>query len=331
MKAHLAEELTSALMARFGRGPEVGRQFADVTISLFGALPPETVGWFEASSDSSDLTGFFLFLDFPDFAFFDGADLPRKSRSLVFPEVRLHDDFRTQISVVNPGSDDTLVQFKLLGGETPLVADDLAVPARGVVRLDVRDIFEGSAPAGILDNDEPFAVSLLARAPVVGFASVQQAATDLLGLNAVPEDELLNHLFFPQLAVGEIIRTELSLENLSTQQTLVTLTAHQEDGEPFPPGVISTNPVTRLVESGQVLRLDMAETFGFLGGEVRSGWLEVEATTEALLGALSYSLPGSGSRTAVATSRLGSRQAAFSHLDTAQGFFTGLALLNSAS
>ncbi len=310
---------------------EPGRQFADLTSSLFGTLPPDTVGWFEATSPSSDLTGFFLFLDFPDFTFFDGADLPRGGVRLVFPEIRLATGFSTEINLINPGDEAATVQLTLQGGETSVRPSDLQIPARGVIRMDVTEAFSAASPAGVGAFPDPAILRVVSNQPVAGFALVRQGEGDLLGLNAVPMDEQLNRLYFPQLAVGEIVRTELSLDNLSGRDTLVTLTAHREDGELFAPGVISTNPVSLALQAGQVLRLDMAETFGFVGNEVRQGWLEVAATTEALHGALSYSLPGTGSLAAVATSRQGNRQAALSHLATDAGFFTGLALLNSAS
>ena len=107
--------------------------------------------------------------------------------------------------------------------------------------------------------------------------------------------------------------------------------AHQEDGELFGSDEITTNPVSLPLEAGQVLRLDISDTFGFVGDQLRDGWLEVAATTQVLHGALSYTVPASKSLAAVATSAQGSRQAAFSHLATDLGFFTGVALLDSAA
>ncbi len=83
---------------------EAGLQFAEVIATLFGVGPANTVGWIEAASSSSDLTGFFLYLNLPDFTFFDGADLPRSNTQLVFPVVRLADGFSTEMNLVNPGA-----------------------------------------------------------------------------------------------------------------------------------------------------------------------------------------------------------------------------------
>ena len=308
-----------------------GLQFAEVIVELFGTGPADTVGWIEATSTSSDLTGFFLYLNLPDFTLFDGADLPRSNTQLVFPEVRLADGFSSETNLVNPSTEAATVQLTLQGGETPLTADTLEIPSLGVRRLDVEEVFAEILPAGAVAFPDPAIVSLTSTQAVAGFAFVRQPEGDLLGLNAVPADEQLNRLYFPQLAVGESIRTELSLDNLSAADTLVTLTARQEDGELFGSDEITTNPVSLPLEAGQVLRLDISDTFGFVGDQLRDGWLEVAATTQVLHGALSYTVPASKSLAAVATSAQGSRQAAFSHLATDLGFFTGVALLNSAA
>ena len=310
---------------------EAGLQLAEGIAALFGAGPSDTVGWIEATSLSSDLTGFFLYLNLPDFTFFDGADLPRSNTQLVFPAVLLAEGFSTEINLVNPNAEAATVQLTLQGGETPLTADPLEIAALGVRRLDVSEVFAQKLPAGGDALPDPAIVSVDSTQEVAGFAFVRQPEGDLLGLNAVPAQEQLNRLYFPQLAVGEIIRTELSLDNLSGEDTLVTLTAHQKDGELFGSGDITTNPVSLALEAGQVLRLNISETFDFVGDALRDGWLEVAATSQVLHTALSYTVPASTSLAAVATSAQGSRRAAFSHLATDLGFFTGVALLNPAT
>ncbi len=193
------------------------------------------------------------------------------------------------------------------------------------------DVFAEILPAGAVAFPDPAIVGVVSTQAVAGFAFVRQPERDLFGLNAVPADEQLNRLYFPQLAVGESIRTELSLDNLSEVDTLVTLTAHDKDGELFGPEDVTTNPVSLPLEAGQVLRLDISDTFGFVGDDLRDGWLEVASTVQVVQGALTYAIPASKSLAAVATSAQGSRQAAFSHLATDLGFFTGVALLNSAT
>ena len=54
---------------------DAGLQFAEVIVALFGSGPADTVGWIEATSLSSDLTGFFLYLNLPDNQISDLAPL----------------------------------------------------------------------------------------------------------------------------------------------------------------------------------------------------------------------------------------------------------------
>lgn len=308
-----------------------GQQYADVTQSLFGPLDSDPVAWFEATSPTSDLTGFFLYLQFPDFGFFDGADLPQVSKELLFPEVRLTEGFTTEIHLVNPGSEPATLDISLEGNDALLSANPLVLPARGVKRMDARELFAGVQASGELALPDPGLLRVVSSQPVAGFAFVKLPEGDLLGLNAMPADQPLNRIYFPQLAVGSVIRTELTLSNVSGADTLVNLTAHRPDGEMFGPSDVTQNPVSLALTAGEVRRLDLQETFGFVNEETRQGWLEVSSTSDAMLGALSYAIEGTGSLAGVATRRFGSHQAAFSHLATAEGFFTGLALLNPSS
>ncbi|MDA2932822.1 hypothetical protein MYX82_00610 [Acidobacteria bacterium AH-259-D05] len=69
--------------------------------------------------------------------------------------------------------------------------------------------------------------------------------------------------------------------------------------------------------------------FGFLGEETREGWLQVEATSESVNGFIRYGIPDTGSLASATGSAQGLKRAIFSHIATANGFFTGVAILNS--
>ena len=72
----------------------------------------------------------------------------------------------------------------------------------------------------------------------------------------------------------------------------------------------------------------MVSLFGFMGEDLLDGWLQVESSSPAVTGFLTYGTPSTGSAATVTPSRLGQRRAIFSHIETSQGFFTGLAILN---
>ena len=86
--------------------------------------------------------------------------------------------------------------------------------------------------------------------------------------------------------------------------------------------------MTRVLEAGEVLREDLEGMFGFAGESILDGWLRVESTSEAIHGAISYSIPALGSIASVASVASGTRSAVFSHIATTFNFFMGVAVLN---
>ncbi|MFQ5739796.1 MAG: DUF5719 family protein [Acidobacteriota bacterium] len=309
-------------------------QFSAVTAALFGGgLDPSTVAWIQATSPVDDLTGFFLFLDStaqvidmqtvarPEF--FDGAALPQAAFEIIFNEVRLGPEFSTELNLVNPGNATAAVELQLIGGDNPLQGA-LQLPPKGAARLDVATFFGVGQP--------PPASYIIASAAVeiAGFEMIRGQG-DLLGTNALPASQLLNTIFFPQLAVLTPFETQLVLGNYGAENAILTLSAHQPDGTLYGGDRLRSNPVTRVLEGGQALREDVVEMFGFFGDETLEGWIDVQSTSQTINGSLSYANSSSGSLAAVTTLAKGSTEAVFSHLATSLGFFTGVAILNPGS
>ena len=306
---------------------KVGTQSGTITVSLFGSGPElEEAAWFQAVSETDGLTGFFLYLDTAS-TFLDGADLPSLSSRLVFSDVRLGEGERTELNLINPTEQTATAEVKLVSNEDS-ASRMLILAPRGAARLDVKDFFsQQAAPAGVL-TDDPVYVVVESNQELAGFEFVQPGS-DLLGLNARPAAELLNALFFPQLAVLGPFETELVVVSLAEEEPVIlTITAFQPDGVPFGAGDLQRNPVTRVLEAGEVLREDLEGMFGFAGESILDGWLRVESTSEAIHGAISYSIPALGSIASVASVASGTRSAVFSHIATTFNFFTGVAVLN---
>ena len=78
------------------------QQTARLVTDLFGgSLDPSTVGWFQATSSVSDLTGFFLFLNGLG-TVLDGADLPDSAKKIVFNRIKVAEGFSTELNIINP-------------------------------------------------------------------------------------------------------------------------------------------------------------------------------------------------------------------------------------
>ena len=133
------------------------------------------------------------------------------------------------------------------------------------------------------------------------------------------------------MAVLGGIESRLTLSSRSEDAVIVTIKAHRPDGTLYDQQDLQTNPVNRVIQPVGHLSEDLEAMFGFSGEETLEGWLEIEATSEALFGALSYSVPAVGSVASVSGAAQGLRRVLFSHIATDLGFFTGVAFLNSGA
>ncbi len=262
-----------------------------MTIGIFGSgIDPQAIGWVEATSEADDLTGFFQVLDF-DISFLDEADLPVPDSRLIFQDVRVDQGFSTTAYLLNPNGPGTAsVELSLVTPES-VKARSLEKAAKGIVELNVEEFFEGVEPAGEIASEAYLIAD--SNVEIAGFELVGKEGEDLLGLNARPAGELLTTLFFPQLAVLGPFITQAVIGNFSEEAAIVTMTAFRENGDIYTDEVENT-PVVLALDSGEILRADLEETFGFSGKTTLEGWLKVESTSASINGSISYSIPSLG-------------------------------------
>ena len=298
------------------------QQFADVTSNLFvGEIDSSTIAWFQATSPVDGLTGFFLFLNSPPTTQFDGADLPALATQIVFPQVRLDSGYTTELNLINPDVATAELELKLIRANTT-DTQSLSLPAQGVARLDVAEFFN----TGPLDSDAYVTIS--SNVGIAGFEFVRSPDGDLVGLNARSATEQLTQLYFPQVAVLGLFETSVGVINDSTQAVILTFSVFQPDGTLYGTQNLQNNLVTRNLASGEILVEELVSLFGFSGEDILQGWLQVESSSPAVTGFLTYGTPSTGSAATVTPNGLGQDRAIFSHIETSQGFFTGLAVLN---
>ncbi len=286
-----------------------------LTSDLFGTdLDPEIVGWFQATSPTNDLVGFFLFLNFPT-TVFDGADVPTSFDKLVFPQVRIDSDYTTELNIINPNATEAVLELKLLGGASTATRSQ-SIPAMGAVRLDVQDFFGIATPSA---SDQY--VSVTSDVKVAGFEFVRAPTGDLVGLGARDGDEKLSQMYFPQVAVFGGFETSLGVVNNGSSSVIL-------DIDFFDPSGVLVADATAPLNPGSILVEDLAALLSLTGTELLQGWLKVESTLPAITGFLTYAIPEAGSAATVTPDRVGLSEVLFSHLATGEGFFTGVALLN---
>ena len=298
---------------------------AQLTSEIFGSgLDPATIGWFQATSPVDGLTGFFLFLD-GSLTVFDGADLPVSAVKIIFNKVRIDAGHQTEINLINPGEAPADLELQLIEGDSPSVVEELMLPAKGVVRLDVAGFFE------IAEMAPETYLSVTSDVDIAGFQFIQSPGGDLLGMNGRSTSEQLTNLYFPQVAVLGPWETNLGLVNYSTEPVILTISVFKPDGTLYDANDLQSNPVVRSLNGEASLLEDVETMFGFSGGETLEGWIQVKSTSAAVNGYLSYGVPGVGSLAAVTAIAQGQDRAIFSHIGTSQGFFTGVAILNAAA
>ncbi|MDA2934234.1 hypothetical protein MYX82_07810 [Acidobacteria bacterium AH-259-D05] len=299
------------------------QQLAQLTSQFFGTGPiPATVAWFQATSSTDGLTGFFLFVN-GTVTEFDGADLPVSTESIVFNQIRVDSGSATELNIINPGSATASLQLQLVSPDSSPISKSLSLPPKGVLRQDAGTLF------GVSQTSAGSYVKVISDVEIAGFEFVRTLGGDLLGLNAQPAGDQLTSLYFPQMAVLDPWKTELGLVNYANHPVIVTISAFTGDGVLFGTNVLQNNPVTRIMAAGGSLFEDVETMFGFLGESVQQGWLVAESTSAAINGFISYGIPGTGSVASVTSSVKGQKRALFSHIATTSGFFTGVALLNS--
>ena len=299
-------------------------QYSGLTSELFGeGLDPGTVGWFQATSATNGLTGFFLFLNEPPFAIFDGADLPASALDILFTQVRLDAGYITELNLLNPGNASANLELELIRAGNPTLTGSLSLAPKGAARVDVANFFGAGATSDMayvkVGSDEKIA----------GFELIHAPEGDLAGLNARSAEDQLTHLYFPQMAVLGDFQTQVGVLNPSDQAVILTLSAFDPNGSLYGTEDLQNNPVTRSLAPDEMLVEDLESMFGFSGEETLDGWLKVESSSESITGYLTYRLPTLGAAATVTPNRVGQTQAIFSHIATVDGLFTGVAVLNS--
>ena len=177
---------------------------------------------------------------------------------LNFPRLANESGTITGVAIVNPRDEAATIQVtayledgRILAGEgiqnpVEMIIEgkqQLAIPSQGVQRLEVGDLFALDASA----DTSFFYLTVTANTDIACFELVKGPG-DLLGLNAVPIDEPVNHILFPQMAVLGGLESRLTLSSASEEAVIVTITAHKPDGALYDQEDLQTNPVDRVIQ-----------------------------------------------------------------------------------
>ncbi len=281
--------------------------------------------WLEATSDCSDLTGFYLEGE-DSLDHMDGSALSGKGTDLIVPLVEHSAESTSEISMVNPdesGSANVQLTFLKNDGSTVLSTTDISIASRGALQGPLSELFASDLSAAT-------ALRVRSDRPVVCYLSIyRQPDNSLITVPAQNAALPARVLYFPQLAQGNVWATSIGLTNSTSAQVLAKLTAYQSDGSLFQAPVLSNNPVSVAIPAGGSLRSAAGTLFGFKSATLQAGWIKAETTTPALHGYVEY---GAGSNRALVPAQTeGSSRLIFSHQALQSPYFTGLAALNAGA
>lgn len=309
-----------------------GQQYARVANEIF--TPPASITesptpvrlWMEVTSPVDGLTGFFLEGDASsNLIDMDGADLVGNGTDIVLPLIENSGSSTTEITALNPGDDTLTAVFDFLDvNGSVVVSQTKTLVPHAALSGPLSGFFANVAWNNVV------ALRVRSDRAIVCFAFVFRSTDKTMVAMAAQNSTLAaKTIFFPQLAQGDDWSTSIGLSNLTDQVALVNITAYQQDGTPFGPPSVTSNPVTRAIAPHGSLRANLRTLFGFPASPLRIGWLKAEAQAPALGGYVEYGT--ATNRALVAPQLEPTTRAIFSHQAMAPPYFTGLAVLNAST
>ena len=294
---------------------------------IFGSGIVGRSGWIEIRSAGGALSGCFVLFN-AQLTVMDGADLQADAASrLVFPKVAA----ATQIAFINTGpSASATVSFYRNSGQLAAQRAIDLTPHSGFSGP-IESLLPAAAGAEGYVVLEKNASLFSSEGTLFGFETYLNK-TDIALLNAIPATALLRIGYFPQIATQGEYTSRLSLVNTSATPQTVTLTASglEVNGASRSP---ASAVAQRTIPSMGRIEESMTELFGFSGGDLISGFLkwETQGDGAGLIGVLDLGT-GNGTLLAAAPAQgAGMSDLFFPQLAEGEGYYTGLALLNTES
>lgn len=207
---------------------------------------------------------------------------PPPARKGYFPAVKATGGCSTAIYLANPGR--TVVAASFVGRDATrtYTGPVRRIPAGGVLRADLRDLFGGAAFDGW--------VTVEADGVVAGRALVTQGGVLSAAANLVPSPDAAESMVAPHVVDMPGLTSELALVNPGEGPAEVLLTLRYRSGSS---AEIETVTRTVRVSPGRCARLGGAE-LGFPQGGSSEGWLQVDSPGAPLTASLELIVPATG-------------------------------------
>ncbi|MFB3904842.1 MAG: YncE family protein [Acidobacteriota bacterium] len=289
-------------------------------------------GWLDVDSNIFETGSFFMVGD-AALKRLDGAPaFMQIASTVVIPEVRVLDGFRTELSVFNYSWTQNSAILKLYNDQGALLYTSESLVLQGGMEI-TRFVKapDGTAGVSVFFPDSAFEnftsgyVVVESRYPVIALERYYDAErmSILYGFPKGTGFNTANRLFIPQVATFAGSETFLNLVNIGTETATVTAVLKDNNGTGI--GL----PATFQIEPGKRVRRSIAEIFQLAdNGSPVSGWIQVDADKPGLVGNAEIRTYAGKAMTTLTLTPSGGKKLSFSHVAQGLGYSTGISLLN---
>jgi hypothetical protein len=300
-----------------------GGQLPIVDTQIFGSSAGP-VGWMKVDSTVSRLSSFFMTFD-GNLTMLDGANASTEpEKSTIIPEVG--ESGFNRIYLANPASASVSVTLNLMKSDgTVRAGTTRQIDSSGVLAADLyTDVF----PQAVAVPSDYLWIT--ATGGVVPYGLLAQAGKDIRILSGQNAAVGAAQLYSPQYVVGGPWRSTISVVNLESRVTAVTMHFVPDDSSKAEKTVRFEIPANgKLYVSDQRVFLEPGAD---LTKTITQGWVEISSDGARLAGSVTFGNAGSQNfASALPLVAEVNRDVIFSHTASNATWFTGVALLNPGS
>jgi hypothetical protein len=290
-------------------------------------------GWLDVDSNVFQMSSFFMVGD-AALKRLDGAPaFMQVASTVVIPEVRVTDGFRTELTTFNYSWTANSAVLKLYNDQGTLLYTSDALSLLGGMESTqyVRDPdgtegdLIGIFPDTAFENFTNGYLVIEAQHPLIALERYYdtERMSILYGFPKGTGFNTSTTFFIPQVATFAGSETFLNLVNTGSETA--TVTAVLKDGA----GAAVGAPATFQIEAGKQVRRSVAEIFQLTdSGTTVSGWVQVDSDKAGLVGDAEIRAYSGKAMTTLQLSPSGGKNLSFSHVAQGLGYSTGISLLN---
>ncbi len=282
----------------------------------------ERTGWIAIYADQPEVTGY-LSIGKKDLSYLSGLALEtRRVTEAILPEIDRTGDQEVNLSTLNATYYQMTFDMQRVAHDGTVIDVLTSQPISGNARLGqaLPDLFPRTSveTEGYLYMNAPAGLN---------FSEIYNNAASIEAITGIDLSSYagVTRVFSPQFATVPGWRTTLNLINANTAEADVTVTLHGPDG------IVIGEPYQKHFKRGEQLKDDLVNLFSDPAAQSAAGWLEVESTQDSIVGTVTFHGDADNFVASYELSGTPLSQFIFPTVAQSEGYYTGLALLNSGS